>query len=202
MRFHLLRKMTCLPVLALMLAPAVPLSAAASNAAPLRSERQLYSSQAEALDLLKDVRALSGKLAHDADILESYKWQSNLHWESHSYRLHQARDHINAIGKRLAQLDEIRPQAAPWQQRAIDELTPIAARVAAHTQAAMEHLKDNHGYLFAPVYTDRLSAIRDHSVDLKESADAFLAIGDTMQRLDHLQLKLDDLQEKAGLIES
>lgn len=196
------RKLAYLPLLTLGLGLIPLASASPVNLKSSGEECQVWSFEAEAKDLLKEVKYLSGKLKNDASTLESYKWQTQLSWQTHANQLNLTREHINKIGERLDRLQAIRSEVAPWQQEAIERLVPVAANVAANTESAIQHLNENRGYLFAPVYVDHLTSIADSSSELKESADLFLEIGDTSDKLDRTQEKLDRLQERIGLSES
>jgi len=196
------RKLACLPFLALTLAPFASASPVVSTSDSKASESQAWSFDAEANDLLKEIKSLSGKLKNDATTLASYKRQTQLHWQTHAHQLNLAREQINKIGERLDRLQAIKSEVAPWQQRAIEQIVPIAANVAAHTEAAIQHLNENRTYLFAPVYANHLTSIADRSAELKESTDLFLEFGDTADKLDRTQKKLDRLQERIGLSES
>lgn len=59
---------------------------------------------------------------------------------------------VNAIGKRITRLQEIKHVAAPWQQQTIDSILPIAVDLAGRIQAAIERLNENQNYLWADVY--------------------------------------------------
>lgn len=144
----------------------------------------------EASDLLAQVQVLSGKLRVDSDTLASFT-RSNLSSQSHATRLNLVRDHINQIGDKLARLQEIRHVTSPWQQRAIEQVVPVAAQMAAHTQAAIEHLNENQGYLFAPAYQDHLEAVAEHADTMSTILAKFLDLGNTQQKLQRLQQDLE-----------
>ena len=202
MRSTIFRKVGYLPLLALALAPVASASPAMNIKNSTVAEGQARNFETEASDLLKEIKSLSGKLRTDASTLESYKRQPRLSWQTHAGQLTKAREHINAIGERLDRLQAIQSVTAPWQQRAIDEIVPVAADVAAHTQSAIEHLNENRTYLYAPVYAEHLTSISEQSNELNDSVDAFLEFGDTSDQLDRMQQKLDRLQERIGLSES
>jgi hypothetical protein len=202
MRLSTVRKFACLPVLAVALTSVAPAAPRVSTSDSNGSECQVWSFDAEAKNLLKDIKFLSGKLKNDASTLESYKWQTQLSWQTHAHQLNLAREHINKIGERLDRLQAIKSEVAPWQQRAIEQIVPVAADVATHTEAAIQHLNENRRYLFAPAYAEHLTSIADRSTELKESTDLFLEFGDTSNKLDRTQKKLDRLQERIGLSES
>ena len=135
----------------------------------------------------------SGKLRLDAEKLESFP-RSKLSWESHANQLSLVREHVNQIGDRLKRIQEIRHVTSPWQQQAIDRIVPVAAELASRTQAAIEHLNENKSYLFAPTYTDHLSTIAQQAGELKDSVNTFVEYGNTRQKLEQLQQKLEIAQ--------
>lgn len=196
------RKFAYLPLLALALTSVVSAAPIERASNSKSSENRVWSFGAEANNFLKEVKSLSRKLKTDASTLESYKWQTQLHWQTHAHQLNLTREHINKIGEHLDRLQAIKSEVAPWQQRAIEQIVPVAANVAAHTEAAIQHLTENRTYLFAPVYADHLTSIAEMSEELKECTDLFLEFGDTSDKLDRTQKKLDRLQERIGLSES
>ena len=146
--------------------------------------------QKEASDLLTEVQYLSDKLSTDTDKLASYT-RSNLSYESHATGLTAVRDDINQMGTRLSRLQQIKHVTAPWQQRAIEEVVPVAAQMAAHTQAAIEHLNENQRYLFAPAYQDHLEAVAEHAATIDTILDKYMDLGQTQQKLQRLQTELE-----------
>lgn len=71
--------------------------------------------------------------------------------------------HINAVGRHTAELQVIRHGVLPWQQQAINEVTSHAAELAASTEVAISHLRENRNRLFVPEYRAQLATIADHS---------------------------------------
>jgi chromosome segregation ATPase len=202
MRSTIYRKVAFLPLLALALAPFAPASAAISVRNSAVNECQAWNFETDANGLLKEIKSLSAKLNNEATTLESYKRQPQLSWQSHANQLTRAKEHINAIGERLNRLQAIKSVVAPWQQHAIEQIVPVAAKAAAHTEAAIVHLNENGKYLFAPVYGDHLTSISDHSEELKASVNALVEFGETSDKVDRVQQKLNELQERIGLSES
>lgn len=194
MNIKTIRKTGCSTIAALLLTGGLFASPPPTNqATTVTVEASAWNFPQEASDLLAQVQMLSGKLRVDSDALASFK-NSNLSWESHAHQLSAVREDVNAIGERLARLQEIRHVTSPLQQRTIDRVVPMAAELASHTQAAIEHLNENRGYLFAPAYNDHLNAIADGAEEMKASLDSFLDYASTQQRLEGLQQKLDVTQ--------
>jgi hypothetical protein len=196
MRSINVRKLSYLPIAALIFSGSSLLAGPPASAVgpPVVQSETSSASAAEASQLLKEVRTIAYNLERDAATLETYTF-SRFDWRTHADQLRLAKQHINAIGDRLQSLQAIRSTAAPWQQQAIESIVPVAAQLAARTEAAINHLNENRGYLFAPEYTDHLSTIADHSDQLKESVNVFLGLASTQE-------KLDSLREKAAALES
>ncbi len=149
--------------------------------------------EVQASKLLKEVQYRAAALSREAASLDSYA-RSGLSKASHSVQLTLVKDHINAIGTRLAMLQEMRGQAAPWQQEAIDSVVPAAAEVAAHTEAAILHL-NGFSPLWHPDYTAHLRAISDRSNRVKDSIDVHLAMASAADKLEQLQDRATGLKE-------
>ncbi len=150
--------------------------------------------QSVAANLLREVQRLSGNLRTAADQLTSHSLLG-LSWESHAHRLSVVRENVNQIGSRLTRLQDIHHVTSPLQQQTIDRVVPVAAEVASHTQAAIEHLNENRSYLFAPAYTDHLNAIAGGAEEMKASLDNFLDYGSA-------QGEMQRLEEKLGIAQS
>jgi hypothetical protein len=196
MRYINIRNLSYLPVAALILSgSSLVASPSASGVSPPAVQSEASSpSAAEASRLLKEVRTIAYNLERDAATLETYTF-SRMYWQTHADQLRLAKEHINAIGDRLKSLQAIRSTVAPWQQKAIDSIVPVAVQLAARTEAAIGHLNENRNHLFAPEYKDHLTTIADHSDQLKQSVNIFLELANTQE-------KLDSLREKAAALES
>lgn len=141
--------------------------------------------------LLKNLQGVAGALNRDAETLGSFARSSGLSWQTHAHYLNNARDHINKAGSLLRELQGMRRGAAPWQQQAIDRITPMAAEAAAHTEAVIKHLRDNQRRHFVPEYKDHLRMIEGRAAEMKQTVDNFLDYGETQRKLLHLQRTLD-----------
>ncbi|HET9741168.1 MAG TPA: hypothetical protein VFQ00_00330 [Terriglobales bacterium] len=149
------------------------------------------SASAQASDLLKEIRGLAGDLSQNAEVLTLSSGTRQLHWQTHATRLNQAKDSINEIGARLDQLKAIRSDAHPWQQQAIDRIHASSLQAARNTEAALQYLNANQGWLLAPEYRDSLDAIQSHAQNVRETARDFLDYGKTSDRLETLQQRLE-----------
>lgn len=189
------RKMSYLPVAALILSGSALVSPPpASAAGPPVVQSENIQESTRASQLLKEIQSIARDLKRDAARLETYNF-GGFSWQSHAHQLTLAKQHINAIGSRVEDLQAIRSAAAPWQQQAIDAIVPVAVQLASRTENAISHLNENRHHLFAPAYTDHLSAIATSAAQMKQSVDVFLDLANT-------QDKLDNLRERVAAIES
>ena len=81
----------------------------------------------EVSQLLEDIKAQSADLQRDSDQLESFT-RANVSWESHAEELRLIKGRINAIGKTISKLQNLRSSASAWQQEAIDRIIPVAQK--------------------------------------------------------------------------
>ena len=192
MKSRNLIKATCLLMVGAMAAGslfAVPRDVAASSETTGKSVEWNY--QAEAQRLLLQVQSTATLLAREAGTLNSYA-RLGISRESHSNQVTLVKGHVNALGKHLARLQSIRHVSAPWQQQALDAVMPVAMHVAAHTEAAIQHLNDR-GTLWDADYANHLRSISDRADQVKETIDLHLEMADTQDRLEQLRDRVNTL---------
>ena len=65
----------------------------------------------------------------------------NVTWESHAVAINQIKDHINALTRQTAKLKDARSTGSPWQQTAIDRISPFLEELGGgYTYAVIEHI--------------------------------------------------------------
>jgi len=164
--------------------PSAPTSAAAENRVSTYLSRR-------ASELLSEIQREGAGLMRHAETLGTFSRNPQFTWQSHAHYLDRVKGHINAVGERTAELQRIRYAVLPWQQQAITDVTAHAAQVAASTNAAIIHLRENQNRLFVTEYRDHLSTIEDRSGDMKQTVDKFLDYEKTQQEFQQLQKELE-----------
>ena len=157
----------------------------ASSPAPSPESPGYFSQRASTL--LAEIQKETADLGMNAETLGSFAWNPQYSWQSHAFYLERVKGHINAVGERVAELQQISDSVLPWQQKAISEVTSHAAQVAASTQAAIVHLHENQNRLFISEYRDHLTTIADSSGDMKQTVDKFLDYEKTQEKVQQLQ---------------
>jgi hypothetical protein len=146
----------------------------------------------EAALLLTDLREEAAHVQSDAAQLQLWSLSSQLAWESHSQQLAEIRDNVNAMGRKLARLEQIRDMAAPWERMAIDRAAPLLKQVAVDTQKAILFVNDNREHLFAPDYHQMVSSLYDETRKLHQQVRDY-------QRLSRTQKREMQLEETLGM---
>jgi hypothetical protein len=142
--------------------------------------------------LLGEIKRETAELTLHADKLGAFARNPQQYsLSSHYFYLNKVKDHINAVGKRTTELQQIRHAVLPWQQQAIAEVTSHAVQVAASTQAAIVYLNENKGRYFVPEYRDDLTTIADSSAGLKNTVGKFLEYEKAQQKVQQLQNELE-----------
>ena len=185
MKINLKRMMSALAVVALLATGSVLASpATASPGSPAYLSEQ-------ASTLLAEIQKEAAHLGPQAEILGTFVWNPHSSWQSHSFYLERVKGHINAVGERTAELQQIRDSVLPWQKQAINEVTSHAAQVAASTQAAIVHLRENQNRLFVSEYREHLTTVADRADDMKQTVDKYLDYEEAQQRFQRLQNELE-----------
>jgi hypothetical protein len=161
----------------------------ASPTAPSPDSSAYFSGRASTL--LAEIQEETTQLGLHAETLGTFAWNPQSHWQSHATYLDLVKGHINAVGERTAELQRISHAVLPWQQKAITTVTGHVAQVAASTQAAIVHLRENQNRLFVSEYRDHLTTIADRSEDMKETVDKFLDYEKAQQKSEQLKDELE-----------
>lgn len=140
--------------------------------------------------LLSDAKTQAFQLKEDAITMENYTRMTS-DWESHSVVVTQMKEHINAAGKTLAKLEELRDGASPWQQTAIDRIKPLLKEIAANTNTVIQFINQKPRRLFTTEYKDYIEANADNADRLSRLVADFVDYGNTKNRLERLASKLE-----------
>jgi DNA repair exonuclease SbcCD ATPase subunit len=156
----------------------------------VRAAAMDQSDNQEVSKLLEDIKTQAADLQKDSDTLESFT-RNSVSWESHAEELESIKERINAIGKTIKQLENLRGSASPWQQEAIDRILPVARKLASNTQAAINHLNKNPKMLQDPQYQEYLKSNAEAAQRLSALVSDFVEYGKTKSKLETLERTLE-----------
>jgi len=140
--------------------------------------------------LLSDVKTEAVQLRHDADEMKAFT-HSTLTWESHARKVEEIKEHVNSAGKLLTKLDNAKKDASPWQQQAIDRITPLLKELASSVTATIDHLSQKPKLLHTAPYADYVAANYDLASNLAELISDYVDYGKAKARSEELAAKLE-----------
>ena len=192
MKLGNLTKLVC--AVALTAISANPLMAAApvTNNSNCLDASTDWNFTAEASQLLQGIRSDSTHLSATTDTLQSFS-RSSVSWQTHASELMLAKERINAIGERIQRLRDIRHLTAPSQQAAIDTIDPVGVNLAAHAQAAIQHLNENQRWLWSDPYTSHLNKLAASADLMRKSVGLHLDLASAQNKIDTLRGQIDSL---------
>jgi hypothetical protein len=191
MRLNLKRMILALAAVTLLGTGSVSASPPAPSPGASEADHSATYLSGRASTLLAEIQEEAVRLGLNGETLGTFAWNPQTSWQSHAFYLDRVKGHINAVGERAGELQRISYSVLPWQQQAISEVTSHAVQVAASTQAAIVHLRENRNRLFVPEYRDHLTTIAHRSEDLKQTVNKFLDYEKTQQKLHQLQNELE-----------
>lgn len=143
-----------------------------------------YGDSAQVSKLLQQAKFSATQLKADSNEMESYS-QSQLHWSTHAKQINRIKEHINESGKILADLHAARDGAEPWQQDAIDRITPLLQQLASNTTAIIEHLNDRR-QTWHPEYHNYLQSNARLADDLSRLISDYIDYGEAKSKSESL----------------
>jgi len=186
MQFRNLTKMVCVLTAVTLSGGSLLAETAAVPSCTCSSAAADWNFPSEASQLLKEIRSASHRLTDNTANLQSYA-RGGVSWQTHAGELTLVKEQINAVGARIQRLQAIRHAVAPWQQEAIDSMTPIAVTLASRAEAAILYLNDNRTYLWSEEYQDHLKTLASRAGQMKESISVHLELAETQDKLDALR---------------
>lgn len=138
--------------------------------------------------LLSEAKTMAYQVKEDAQTMESFN-RMNVSLETQKATINQVREHINALGRQVAKLQNAKAEGSAWQRTAIDRINPYLDELSGYTAAAIEHLTDRQHN--RAEYQDYLEANADYASDLCAMISDFVDYGKTKQRVERLSEKLE-----------
>lgn len=143
-----------------------------------------YGDSAQVTKLLREANTSATQLKNDSVEMESYAG-SQLRWQTHANQVNRIKEHVNNSGKILADLHEARDTAEPWQQEAIDKITPLLQELASNTTSIIDHLNDRQ-HTWHPEYTSYLKSNAQVATDLSNLIRDYLDYGEAKSKSESL----------------
>lgn len=153
-----------------------------------QSPRHATDAQRQVADQLADFKSKASRLSQEADALQSHVRQ-RLTWQSQSSRLGTIADHVNQMGKSLAELEAMKPMATDNQQMAIEHSRDHLVAISEHATRAIELIKDNRHNVQFTEYGDTVNDLQAHAEVLHTKLDTILDFENARLRMEALELQ-------------
>ena len=140
--------------------------------------------------LLSEAKSEAIELREDAEKMSAFT-RTKLSWESFATKINEIRDHVNKTGELLASLNQARETGSPWQQQAIDHITPALKELATNTESTIEHLNENRRLVHSKELEDYCFVNYELAKELTALVGDFIDYGETEARFAELQKKVN-----------
>jgi len=140
--------------------------------------------------LLSEAKSEALELSDDSDKMVSFS-RSVLRTQSLGNKLNEIKEHVNKAGKLLAKLGEAREAGSPWQQEAIDHITPLLKELASNTEKTIKHFNDNRLLTHRQELQEYCLVNYELAKELAAMVGDFIAYGETHAKFSELQKKVE-----------
>jgi len=169
------------------------------SAGPFQGSSVTFEQAAPVTDTQKEVERLFKQISFNAtvagkhaDALESFtRLGSRLQYATHAAELTGAKEAINAIGADFRRLQELRPNALPWQQLVIDRMEPVLKGMAGHATEAIERLNQDRRGLPSQEYRESVGNLYVHTGVARNLIRVNLDYAQAREKLNQLDGSID-----------
>jgi uncharacterized protein YoxC len=129
----------------------------------------------------------AAEVSRDAETLLSLTRNYQTRWESHTYYLNNLRHDVNDMGRMLAELEEMKPQASEVQQMAIERARPHLVALADEIGEASNLVRPGRWNLRQPEYKETVADLSHHADGLYQTVDTIVDYHNANDRLQSLE---------------
>jgi hypothetical protein len=144
---------------------------------------------AQVTEQLAGFKSTAFEMRREADTLKSFTPNKRMSWQSHTHRLDALKNHVNEMGKTLAELEALKPTVTESQGMAIEHARPHLVSVAQNLTQAIELVNENRNNVHWGEYGEAVSNIYAHADALHTKLDTILHYENAKVRLDSLELQ-------------
>lgn len=159
-------------------------------AAPALCAAQPAQDSAEISRLLAEANTQAMQLKQDCEHMKAFA-RTTTSWQTHAASLSQIKGHVNELGKLVTRMNDAQAEASPWQQQAIDQITPLLQELAANVSSTIKHLNKNQTRLMHPPYPAYAAASAEYAADLSRLISDYVAYGAAKHKSEELTERLE-----------
>jgi uncharacterized surface protein with fasciclin (FAS1) repeats len=137
-------------------------------------------------DMLADFESKAIETRRDAAMLESKRRNQQLSWQTHADKLSVMKEHINEMGKMLAELEGMKSKATLFQEKAIEAARPHLEDMAQRVEKGINWINEDRRSITKAEYKDNLHGIWNDADQLYRNVDTIIDYHEARMRLHEL----------------
>ena len=137
-------------------------------------------------DMLARFESKAIETRRDAAVLESKRRNQGLSWHTHADKLGVMKQHINEMGKMLAELESMKPKATLFQEKAIEAARPHLEDMAQRVEKGINWINEDRRSISKTEYRDNLHGIWVSADGLYRDVDTVIDYHEARMRLNEL----------------
>ena len=138
---------------------------------------------------LTDFKSAASQMHRQAGDLKSFTPGKQLNWQTHAYTLDVLKSYVNEMGKSLAELEGLRPEANADQAMAIEHARAHLVSVAQNLTQAIDLVREDRSNVHRSEYGEVVNNIYDHTEALYTKLDTILDYENAKARFNQLELQ-------------
>ena len=137
-------------------------------------------------DMLASFESKAIETRRDAAMLESKRRNSQINWRTHADKLHAMKEHVNEMGRMLAELEGMKSKATLFQEKAIEAARPHLEDLAQRVEKALKWLNEDRTSISRAEYKENLHGIWSDADQLYRNVDTIIDYHEARIRLHEL----------------
>jgi uncharacterized surface protein with fasciclin (FAS1) repeats len=140
-------------------------------------------------DMLAAFESKAIETRRDAALLESKRRNAQINWRSHAAKFAEIKEHVNEMGKMLAELEQMKSKATLFQEKAIEAARPHLEAMAQRVEKGIKWLNEDRRSIYRTDYMDNLHGIWSSADQLYREVDTIIDYHEARMRFHELAEK-------------
>lgn len=149
------------------------------------------SDSCEVSQMLAQAKAEATELKTDSADMEAFTRSGNVSWAVYAEHLNLIKEHVNALGRLVKQINDIEVLCSPWQATALERTTAALKELADNVNSTIEHLNANQSRVHMPAFQDYVKANYELVSDLAAVISDFVDYGNAKEKMERLEQILE-----------
>jgi len=156
------------------------LAVALLSLAPTLASARVIRDSPEFSGYLAQAKAEAVQVQRAAEEMYTFKY-SNVSWQTQAAKLQEIKTHLNKLGEFVVSMNNVE-EPSPWQQVAIDDITPMVQELTGNVTMAIYHLdasRQDYAFSSFPEYVEANAELATNTADMISD---YVAYGEAKQK--------------------